>query len=200
MGPSDSHHAFGSGFGLPRLRPPALNRADGPPRFLGHLLRACRLPRPRQVFRPHVPSPDGDGRRAANRSCRHHGMVFSGLTSDGLLARAPTHRRARCRPLFPSFLLPARRKVSLSVCLAGLTEQGSHLQDDASVFPKVFRILLSYGPAFPGRTGYPTLLRSEDRRPRAVRGARTTGRGHSLASGHPARGRAARCVERSPRS
>jgi len=75
MGPSDSHHAFGLGSGLPCPRPPALNRADGSPRFLGRLLRACRLPWPRQVRRHHVPS--GDGRRCCRQlswKCRHLGL------------------------------------------------------------------------------------------------------------------------------
>ena len=61
--------------------------------------------------------------------------TFSGLTSNGLLVRAPTHRRARRR---------IRRKVSLPVRLAGLTGQGLHLQENAPYFQK-FRTFLSYG-------------------------------------------------------
>jgi hypothetical protein len=99
MGPSDSRHAFGPSFGLPCFRPPALNRADGSLRLLGHLLRTCRGPRPRFVPRPHVPSREDlaavFGLPKAVDTPNFH---FSGLTSHGPHVRAPSHRRARCRP------------------------------------------------------------------------------------------------------
>ena len=120
-----SRFAFGPGFGLPCLRPPAPNRAHGSPRFLGHLLRTCRAPRPRRGRRP--------SRHDAGRRLLPSGITptpsaprdiqFSGLTTHGPFARSPTHRRTRCRPA--SALSPScPSQGSLPTCLAGFDGAG----------------------------------------------------------------------------
>jgi len=165
MGPSDSRHAFGPSFGLPCFRPPALNRACGSLRFLGHPLRTCREHRPRFVPCPHVPSREGLAAvfRLPN-TLDTPNLSFSRLTSHGPCVRAPSHRRARCRPLLPS-PLHARRQASLPTCMAALVGRVSHPLDDASVF------LLGIRTSIP--TDQPCLI------------APGTGRGGPLDTGAP---------------
>ena len=84
--------------------------------------------------------PPAESTLSAPRATYFRGLL---LTAYSLAHRPPflaPFSYASPGPLPSRFLhspLHARRKVSLPVLLAGLTGQGLHLQDDASVFPKV---------------------------------------------------------------
>jgi hypothetical protein len=178
IGPSDSRFAFGPSSGLPRFRPSAPNRAHGYPRFLGHLLRTCRAPRPRQGRRPSCHD-TGTALAAFGDYANTLGFLgsyqFSRLTSHGPLARAPTHRRTRCRPASyppPSFV---RRKARYRSAWLALIGWDSHPRDDSPYFYEGIRTSLSYGPAFPGRTGA-LVFKPSDGRARIL--ADVAGRGH----------------------
>ena len=120
------------------------HRAHGYPRLLGHLLRARRVPRPRQVHLP--PCAIGwwsmPWSSSSGMPWTLGNVPFSRLTSHGSLVRVPTHRPARCRPA--STLSPTcPAQGSLPTCLAGLIGRDSHPLDDASVFLEVRRTFLS---------------------------------------------------------
>src|SRR5262249_27600141 len=96
-------------------------------------------------------SPSWPAREGSTAAFRHTNTLgtqnasFSGLTSHGPSARAPTHRRARRRPA--SALSPSRSSQgSLPTCLAALVGRDSHPLDDSSAFLEAIRSLLPYGP------------------------------------------------------
>jgi hypothetical protein len=112
------------------------HRARGSPRFLGHLLRAYRGPRPRQVRCSR--SPSGEERRCCLRAqsySRHLGLIrlFRGLLPTICSLAYLRIARSVAVPLLHSPLHTCRKARYRPTWLA-LVGRVSHPQDDTSVF------------------------------------------------------------------